>query len=149
MSEKKSFTYTISSIERRNTDNLATFHIDIGNLNEDFDNYSCEVISFMVNGHFLVANGFLLFVCDNLSEDGYFCRDKLASNQTILSHVSLNARSLNSVGNIFEIKNIRVKRRVVFSFLTSDLVQAVHETDINLAGEMTEWFLTLRLTGID
>ena len=91
----KSFTYTISSIERKNTDNLATFHIDIGNLNEDFDNYSCEVISFMVSGNFLAQHGFLLFVCDNLSEDGYFCRDKLPSSQTIVSHVSLTARSLN------------------------------------------------------
>ena len=148
MSEKKSFTYTISSIEKQNTDYLGTFHIDVGGLNENFDNYSCEVLSFMVDGYFLTTNGFLLFIAENLSDDGYFCRGKLPSNQTIISHVSLNARSLNSVGNTFEIKNIRVKRRVVFSFLTPDLVPAVDELDINL-GSITEWFLTLRLTGID
>jgi len=148
MSENKSFIYTISSIEKQNNDYLGTFHIDVGGLNENFNNYSCEVLSFMVDGFVLISKGFLLFIAENLSDDGYFCRGKLASNQTILSHVSLTARSLNSVGNTFVIKNIRMKRRVIFSFLTPDLVAAVDEVDINL-GSITEWFLTLRLTGID
>jgi len=149
MSEHKSFVYTISSIEKKNTDNLATYHIDVGGFNEPFNNYHCEVLSFMVDGNFLVDNGFLLFIAENLSNDGYFCRDKLQSDITILSHLSLTARNLNTDGKSFQINNLRMKRRVVFSFLTPDLIPAVHTTDINVGGNMTEWFLSMRLTGID
>ena len=65
--------YVISSDERTNSDEIASFYnFNFGGFSEPRDDYYVEVISFATIGGITVANNCLLFVAKNLASDGYF-----------------------------------------------------------------------------
>jgi hypothetical protein len=92
--------------------------------------------------------------CDNLADNGYFCRGKLSRNDVIVALMPQS--SLGDVflqtdgGNIkFRVSNCRMPRQVVFFFLKPDFTPAIVGTDLNVGtGVETKWLLTLRLTPI-
>lgn len=147
--EKKSFIYTISSTEKINNQ-FDRYDINIGGFNSSYNNYKCEVLSLILDENYLQTNGYLLLVADNFAQDGYFCRSKLPSTETIVSHVAINPNiTPSSGGNIFPMSNLRTTRMVTFRFLLPNLTPTVDEVDLNINEEITFWLLTLKMTEID
>ena len=92
MDLSKSFMYAISSDERTNSDEIASFYnFNFGGFSEPYDDYYCEVISFACVGGITVQSNFYLFVAENLVSDGYFCNRKLSNREAILAILPLNA----------------------------------------------------------
>ena len=76
MNSKNSFTYVISSEERKNTDsNQISYDIDFGGFSRKNQDYHCEVLSFSINGMTNATPavvGYLMFLAKNLNDDGFF-----------------------------------------------------------------------------
>ena len=151
MDSSKSFMYVISSDERTNSDEIASFYdFNFGGFSEPYDDYYCEVISFAAVGGITVQSNYFLFVAENLASDGYFCTRKLSNRDAILAILPLNAvqdsyiQSDGGAGK-FTVKNCRVPKQIKFKWLKSDFTNAATLTDVNNNGE-TRWILTLRLT---
>ena len=151
MDFSKSFTYVISSDERTNSDMVAAYYdFNFGGFSEPYDDYFVEVISFATVGGITVANNYILFVCEDLASDGYFCTRKLSNRDAIIAILPLSAiqdsyiQSDGGAGK-FTVKNCRVPKQVRFKWIKSDFSPAVSMTDVNSGGE-TRWILTLRLT---
>jgi len=153
----ESFTYMICSDDRKNTLPAAgqpiIYQIDFGGFSEQYDNYMCEVVSVGITDGLVTNARYLIFACDNLANNGYFCRSKLPSNDVILSLVATTAVGdvlLQTDGGYskFRVNNCRMPKQVTFYFLKPDFSNAIVGTDINVGGAETKWMLTLRMTPI-
>ena len=154
----QSFTYTIASDERTNTIFPAAgqkiiYNINFGGFTEQYDNYFCEVISIALSVGILTSQNYLIMSCENLADNGYFCRGKIPRTDVILGLIPLSALTDAYVqsdgGNIkFRVNNCRIPKQVVFSFLKSDFTPAIVGTDLNTGASETKWLLTLRMTPI-
>jgi hypothetical protein len=154
----ESFTYMISSDERKNTTFPAAgqpiyYEIDFGGFSEQYDNYICEVVSIAMSVGIATSQNYLIFACDNLADSGYFCRGKIPRSDAILGLIPLSALTdayiQSDVGIVkFMVKNCRVPRQVVFYFMKSDFSPALVGTDLNTGASETKWILTLKLTPI-
>ncbi|MFO0006633.1 MAG: hypothetical protein ACK559_36500, partial [bacterium] len=101
--------------------------------------YLCEVISVAISDGILTNQRYLMMTCDNLTDNGYFCREKLPRGDVILSFIPLATLSdvflQTDGGNIkFMVKNCRVPRQVVFYFLRPDFTNVLVGEDLNNAG---------------
>ena len=148
--EKESFNYTISSNDRVNTDaNQIYYDIDFGNMMSPHDNYRIEVVNCIMNGAVEEDNGYLTLVCENLHDNGIFCRNLLNSNECVICTIPTNFDVLMSSGGIvFNASNCRMTKRIRFKLLLPSFVPVTSGTDINVGGVETRWLLTLRLTPI-
>jgi hypothetical protein len=154
----KSFTYMICSDDRKNTtlpaDTYPIFYnIDFGGFGEEYDNYMCEVVSLGLSGGTLGSIRYIMMVCENLSNDGYFCRNKLSSNNVILSIIPMSAVQDSLLqsdgGNVkFRVNNCRIFKEVKFYFLRPDFTPVLVGGDLNNGGTETNWILTLKMTPI-
>jgi hypothetical protein len=151
----ESFTYMICSDDRKNTTLPSAgqpifYDIDFGGFSEQYDNYMCEVISLGISDGILSNARYLMFACENLANNGYFCRGKLASNDVILSIVPTSALGdvlvQSDGGNAkFRVNNCRMLKQVTFYFLRPDFTPAIVGTDLNVGGTESKWVLNLRM----
>ena len=158
MNSKNSFTYVISSEERKNTDaNQISYDIDFGGFSGQNQNYNCEVLSFSINGMTNAAPagiGYLMFMAENLNDDGFFMVKKMSNCHCLISIVPLSAvidaacQADGSVGISFKVKQCQMLRPVKFKFLKPDFTEPITGTDINVTNE-TKWVLVLRLTAVE
>jgi hypothetical protein len=158
MNSKNSFTYVISSDERTNTTaNQITYDIDFGGFSGKNQDYNCEVLSFSINGRTTATPadiGYLMFMCENLNDDGFFMVRKVSNRDCLISIVPLSAvidascQADGSTGFFFKVNNCHMRRPVRFKFLKPDFTAPTSATDINVGAE-TRWILVLRLTAID
>ena len=145
--EKESFTYMICSQEKTNTEGTY-YDIDFGGFGNNNENYKIDVINFIVNDTLLESHGYMVFLCENLADDGSFCTSLLNGNQSILTTVSTEINSLMATnGSTFIARNCKQKKRVRFKFVNPDLSDVVDTTDINVGAD-TNWVLTLKMTSI-
>jgi hypothetical protein len=158
MNSKNSFTYVISSEERKNTDaNQIYYDIDFGGFSGQNQNYNCEVLSFSINGMTNATPavvGYLMFMAENLNDDGFFMVKKMSNRHCLISIVPLSAvidaacQADGSVGISFKVKQCQMRRPVKFKFLKPDFTDPITGADINVTNE-TKWVLVLRLTAIE
>ena len=158
MNSKNSFTYVISSDERTNTaGNQIFYDIDFGGFSGKNQDYNCEVLSFSINGRTTATPreiGYLMFMCKNLNDDGFFMVRKISNRDCLISIVPLSAvidascQADGSVGISFKVYNCQMRRPVKFKFLKPDFTTPTSTTEINIGAE-TRWLLVLRLTPID
>jgi hypothetical protein len=154
----KSFTYTISSDERTNqtlpeAGQKIFYTMNFGGFTEQYDNYICEVLSIALSVGVATAQNYLIMTCENLADNGYFCRGKIPRTDVIMGIIPLSALSdvyVQSDGGTikFTVKNCRIPKQVVFSFLKSDFSPTIVGADLNTGGAETKWLLTLRMTPI-
>ena len=156
----EAFTYVICSDDRTNIapayPALTYFYdVNFGGFSEPYDEYRVDVISFGAVGGFPpAAQNHYFFTCEGLSNNGYFCSNKvLPTNDVILCVLPLNALQdayVQSDGNvIFNVKNCRIAKSVRFKFLKADLsIPGVNDINVAANGE-TKWVLTLKMTPID
>jgi hypothetical protein len=145
--EKESFTYMLCSQEKTNAD--GTFYdIDFGGFSNDAENYKIDVLNFIANDTFLSARGYMVFLCEDLADNGSFCNSILHGNQAIITTIPVDLDSLMSTnGSTFIARNCRQKKRVRFKFVNPDLSDVTDTVDINVADD-THWVLTLKMTPI-
>ena len=158
MNSKNSFTYVISSEERTNTTaNQITYDIDFGGFSGKNQDYNCEVLSFSISGRTSASPaevGFLMFMCENLNDDGIFMVRKTSNRDCLISIVPLSAvidascQADGSTGISFKVNQCQMLRPVKFKFLKPDFTAPTKGTEINVGAE-TRWILVLRLTAID
>ena len=158
MNSKNSFTYVISSEERTNTAvNQIYYDIDFGGFSGKNQDYNCEVLSFSINGMTNTAPagiGYLMFMAENLNDDGFFMVKKMSNRHCLISIVPLSAvidaacQADGSVGISFKVKQCQMRRPVKFKFLKPDFTEPITGTDINVVNE-TKWVLVLRLTAVE
>ena len=158
MNSKNSFTYVISSDERKNTDaNQIYYDIDFGGFSGKNQDYYCEVLSFSINGKITAAPapiGYFMFICENLNDDGFFMVKKLSNRECLISIVPLTAtidahHQYNGDGGIsFKVNNCQMRRPIKFKWLKPDFTEVVSGTDINVGAE-TKWVLVLKMTPIE
>ena len=158
MNSKNSFTYVISSDERTNTAaNQISYDIDFGGFSGQNQNYNCEVLSFSINGMTNATPagiGYLMFMAENLNDDGFFMVKKMSNRHCLISIVPLSAvidaacQADGSVGISFKVNQCQMRRPVKFKFLKPDFTDPTTGTDINVTNE-TKWVLVLRLTAIE
>ena len=127
MNSKNSFTYVISSDERKNTDaNPIYYDIDFGGFSGKNQDYNCEVLSFSINGMTNTAPvgiGYLIFRAENLNDDGFFMVKKMSNRHCLISIVPLSAvidaacQADGSVGISFKVNQCQMRRPVKFKFL--------------------------------
>jgi len=145
--EKESFTYIICSQEKTNTEGTH-YDIDFGGFGNNNENYKIDVLNFIVNDTLLEPRGFMIFLCEDLADNGSFCTSLLNGNQAIITTISTESNSLMSTsGSTFIARNCKQKKRVRFKFVNHDLSDVVDDQDINL-GYDTDWVLTLKMTPI-
>jgi hypothetical protein len=154
----ESFIYMICSDDRKNVIlpafNFPIFYdIDFGGFSEGYDNYQCEVLSLSIGTGFIQTTNYSYFVADNLTENGYFCKNKLNRKTAILTVVPCSTlqdiQRVNESSIIsFIVNNCRSPKRVTFSFLKQDFTPGIVGTDINRDGVETKWVLTLKMTPI-
>jgi hypothetical protein len=147
--EKQSFNYTLSSSDRINNEaDQIYYDIDFGGFSTDDENYKIEVINCVLSGAVAETNGYLIMTCNELNENGVFCRKVLNSSEAILCVIPVNVDVLMSSGGVeFISNNIRIERRIRIKLLKPDFTPVVDGTDINVNAE-TQWILTLRLTPV-
>jgi hypothetical protein len=162
MSQFSSFTYIISSSDRVNSvgTNTNTYDIDFGGFNSNCNDYHIEILNVLFSENTLQANSMLILVANELADIGYFCPASLNSTKnsalvrpTIIGLVPLLANidmfNSGSGGISFNVKNIRIKRRIRFKILLQDYTDAVSGTDINVAGAETKWYITMRVSPME
>jgi hypothetical protein len=146
--ELQSFNYVISSTEKVNAGTGVVYDIDLGNLNNSHDEYLVEVLDLSIDGKVLNSAGYIILTAENFAENGFFCRNKLSTNESIIAAINVNDNVLYGVGGTkFKAKGFRMKKRVRFNMRKFDLDLAVSGTDINVGGD-SEWLLTLKMTPI-
>jgi hypothetical protein len=144
--EKESFTYILCSQEKTNTD--GTFwDIDFGRFGNNATNYKIDVLNFIVNDTLLTSRGYMVFLCENLADDGSFCSSLLHGNQAVLTTISTDLDSLMSTNGASFIANSCKNKRIRFKFVNPDLSDVEDTVDINYGGD-TNWVLTLKMTPI-
>ena len=158
MNSKNSFTYVISSDERTNTGaNQIFYDIDFGGFSGKNQDYNCEVLSFSINGRTSATPaeiGYLMFMCEQLNDDGFFMVRKVSNRDCLISIVPLSAvidaacQADGSVGISFKVNQCQMRRPVRFKFLKPDFTVPISGTEMNVAAE-TRCILVLRLTPID
>ena len=160
-----SFTYIISSQER--TNNLPEagikmiYEINFGGFIDQYDDYMCEVVSFVLISGITVLNSYWLVCAENLSENGYFCKSQLKAKECVLTLLPTSQAAdaaIQSDGGYssFRVNNCRSSKQVRFFFLKSDFTPVLHQTDINIpipgppvVPVETRWLLTLKMTPIE
>ena len=157
MDSKNSVTYVISSDERTNDAvNQITYNIDFGGFSEMTQDYHCEVLSLTINGMVNAVPatiGYLMFMCENLHDDGFFMVKKISNRDCLISIMPLASvfdamhRHTGENGISFKIKNCQSRRPIRFKWLKPDLTEVISGTDINVGGE-TKWVLVLKMTPI-
>ena len=93
--EKESFTYIICSREKTNTEGTY-YDIDFGGFGNNEKHYKIDVLNFIVNNTLLETRGFMIFLCEDLADNGSFCTSLLNGNQAILTTISTDINSLMS-----------------------------------------------------
>jgi len=145
--EKESFTYIICSREKTNTEGTY-YDIDFGGFGNNAKHYKIDVLNFIVNNTLLETRGFMIFLCEDLADNGSFCTSLLNGNQAILTTISTDINSLMSTnGSTFIARDCKQKKRVRFKFVNPDLSDVVDTIDINVNNN-TNWVLTLKMTPI-
>ncbi len=143
-----SFTYTIASDERINSGaNQIYFDIDIGFNNSDANDFLVEVLNITVSSGIPSALGYIIMTAVGFADNGQFCQSKLSANECIVAIIPSHAGNYIPLNGTvtFVTKNTRMKKRVRFRMLKSDLTPVANAQDINFGGE-TKWLLTLRVT---
>jgi hypothetical protein len=155
--ENESFTIMLCSEDKKTvaeggTDSNIIWDLDFGGYDcASYENYKVEVLSAGHNGFVRAPQIYLYMICDNLSDNGTFLKKKLAPSQCVLAVLPVvnlgdnYIQPTGSTGIIFNIKNVRIRKRISIKFLRPDLADTVDGTDINVAG-VTRWFVTLKLT---
>ena len=139
--EKESFTYMICSQEKTNIEGTY-YDIDFGGFGNNNENYKIDVLNFIVNNTLLETRGFMIFLCEDLADNGSFCTSLLNGNQAILTTVSTDINSLMATnGSSFIARNCKYKKLVRFKFVNPDLSGVVDTVDINVESN-TNWVLT-------
>ena len=111
---------------------------------------------FSINGYTQTAAtlGFLMFMSENLNDDGFFMVKKISNRDCLISIVPLTAvidaasQANGSTGISFKVNNCQMRRPVRFKFIKPDFTASVSGTDINVTAE-TKWILVLKLTPIE
>ena len=152
MNSKNSFTYVISSDERTNTaGNQIFYDIDFGGFSGKDQDYNCEVLSFSINGRTSATPAeicYLMFMCEQLNDDGFFMVRKVSNRDCLISIVPLSAvinascQADGSVGISFKVNNCQMRRPVKFNFLKPDFTAPTSTTEINVGAE-TRWISVL------
>ena len=158
MNSKNSFTYVISSDERKNTDaNQIYYDIDFGGFSGQNQNYNCEVLSFTINGKITATPapiGYFMFMCENLNDNGFFMVKKISNRDCLISIVPLTTtidahHQYTGEGGIsFKVNNCQMRRPIKFKWLKPDFTDVISGTDINVGAE-TKWVLVLKMTPIE
>ena len=158
MNSKNSFTYVISSDERKNTDaNQIYYDIDFGGFSEKNQDYHCEVLSLTINARVTTtpaAIGYLMFIAENLNDDGFFMVKKISNRDCLISIMPLATvfdamhRHTGESGISFKVNNCQMKRPIRFKWLRPEFTEVISGTDINVGGE-TKWVLVLKMTPIE
>ena len=114
MNSKNSFTYVISSEERKNTDaNQISYDIDFGGFSEKNQDYHCEVLSLTINGMVNTTPatiGYFMFMCENLHDTGFFMVRKISNRDCLISIMPITTlndahhRHTGSTGISFKVK---------------------------------------------
>ena len=157
MNSKNSFTYVISSDERKNTDaNQIYYDIDFGGFSGKNQDYYCEVLSFTINARVNAQPaliGYLMFMAENLNDDGFFMVKKISNRDCLISIMPLATmfdamhRHSGESGISFKVNNCQMKRPIRFKWLRPEFTEVISGTDINVGGE-TKWVLDLKMTPI-
>ena len=158
MNSKNSFTYVISSDEITNTGaNQIFYDIHFREFSGKNQDYNCEVLSFSIIGRTTATPaeiGYLMFMCENLNDDGFFMVRKVSNRDCLISIVQLSAvidaacQTDGSVGISFKVNQCQMRRPVKFMFLKPDFTTPISGTDMNVTAE-TRWVLVLRSRAID
>ena len=168
-----SFTYIICSDDRTNTTLPAAgegilYNVLFGGFSEQYDDYMCEVTSFSLTAGIPLQSTYYMFCAENLSENGYFCRNILTSKECVVAVVPLNAVQdsyIQSDGASirFRVNNCRIRKQVTFFFLKPNFTPVLCGTEINIpipANQAanpptleipveTKWLLKLRMYPIE
>ena len=98
--------------------------------------------------------GYLMFMCEQLNDDGIFMVRKISNRDFSILIVPLSAvidaacQADGSVGIFYKFNQCQMRRPVRFKFLKPDFTVPISGTDMNVVAE-TKWILVLRLTPID
>ena len=162
MSISNSFTYVISSNDRTNDTAVLTntYDIDFGGFHESYQTYHIEVLNVILTESTANGKAVFLLVANDLADNGYFCTASLNTSKnsaltkpTIIAiiplNVSMDMYNGGSGGISFIVKNCRFKRKIRFKLINRDYSDCVSETDINVGGLETRWYITMRCTGIE
>ena len=130
----------------------AVWDLDFGGYDcASYEDYKVEVLCAGHNGFVRAPQIYLYMIAEGLAENGTFLRKKLSPSQCVLAVlpvVNLGENYIQqsgSTGIIFNVKNVRTRKRISIKFLRPDFADTVDGTDINVAG-VTRWFVTLKLT---
>lgn len=145
-----SFTYTIASDERINTAaNQIFFDMDVGFNNSDANDFFVEVINITVSSGIPAALGYVIMTAIGFADNGQFCQGKLSANECVIAVIPTHGSNYIPLNGMvtFVTKNTRMKKRIRFRLLQSDLTPVQNAVHYNFGGE-TKWILTLRVTPI-
>ena len=143
MDLQNSFSYVISSDERINTDaNQIYYDIDFGGFSE------------MTQDAQPALTGYLMFMAENLNDDGFFMVKKISNRDCLISIMPLATvfdamhRHTGEGGISFKVNNCQMRRQIKFKWLKPDFTEVISGTDINNGAE-TKWVLVLKMTPIE
>ena len=152
----QTFTYTISSIDKKNNiDQLInTYEIDFGGFGAHLGQYHCEVKRFSVNGHVKAELGYVLLTCENLHSSGY--HSDRPSNEITLCCLDAATLLTTTHGSSFIVPNCSTKRRVKFTLSDSAYLPLTSwqpgdlagSGEINIDGYESDLMLSLLMTPI-
>ena len=142
-------------------------NVMFGGFSEQYDDFMCEVTSFSKTAGLPLQSTYYMFCAENLSENGYFCRNILTSKECVVAVVPLNAVQdsyIQSDGASirFRVNNCRMRKQVTFFLLKPSFTPVLCGTEINIpipaqvgppaVAEIpveTNWLLKLRMYPIE
>ena len=121
----KQFTYTLNSSEKYDEDtNIHQFSLDVGGLHTPYEYFQCQCVGFTCNIDALVGEPLYISCSVKDFAEEYYC-NALPSNECVLATILTSGNGggvLDSAqGTIFNVKNLRQKRKLVFTLRGLDL----------------------------
>lgn len=151
----ETFTYTIFSTERTGLGGLVSeYYIDFGGFGNYTGDYFCEVVRVTLNGNVDPNLGYVLLTAENLHKNGY--HSARPSNEITLACIDVATLQTTTHGSSFIVQNCGTKRLIKFTLTNSNYApldswlfgDGAGSGEINIDGNVTDWFLSLKLTPI-
>ena len=146
-----SFIYTISSLERLNTENVPIeYDLNFGGFGSQYEDFKVEILGLeFYNGFDYTHNSFFIIALDDLASNGVFCQSLGGNSVLFPINVSDDqSATYNTNKNIFfNVNNCRLARRIKMRMLSSNFNPV--EVGVNIDDTSAiEWFLTMKVTPI-
>ncbi len=119
------FTYTINTADKYDEDaNMHQFSIDVGGINTPYNLFQVQCIGFTCNVDAMVGEPFYVSLSVRDFAEQFYC-SSLPSNECVLGTITTSQNGggvlNNSEGCIFNVANVRQKRKLVFTLRGLDL----------------------------